>query len=238
MQHRIRGLVVNSSKINDIFSIDYKRDLLSGIRLKPEFEFTNDGLLKNTKYYYETEDKQLVVFVDEEYVYSPKDLDLNPSERAIIRREKKWHWTFQNGEIDNNSDNVKVKPKNYDTYAARISIGTRRRKNIIGRASENIATVLVLTGKASSTSDAVNKLRVFSRENNAELQAYSEYADTEIYNTILNLNLDWLQAILPTVDNLPSALIPYKPLIETKLLDMQGVTVKDYLVLKLKGLVK
>lgn len=238
MQHRIRGLVVNSSKINDIFSIDYKRDLLSGIRLKPEFEFTNDGLLKNTKYYYETEDKQLVVFVDEEYVYSPKDLDLNPSERAIIRREKKWHWTFQNGEIDNNSDNVKVKPKNYDTYAARISIGTRRRKNIIGRASENIATVLVLTGKASSTQDAVNKLRDFSRLNNDGLQAYTQYADTQIYEDINGLDYSWLDSILPPANNLPGVLLPYKPLIETKLSDLQGKTVREYLVLKLKGLVK
>jgi len=242
-QHYIRKLVVPSAQSKDLFSIHYKVDLLSGIRLEPEFVFTNDGFLSETRYYYEYNDlenvahKDLVLIVSESYTTHPDDDELNPSERSVQTRTKVWKWAYTDGTVD--EVNVKTKTKKYKTSSQQIRIGTRRRSNIIGVMSDNVGMALIFLGQATGRKDAQKKMRKFARIYDHVMNPYKVYADTGIYEETLNDTVTtWLDTVVPPSSTLPTALLPYKPLFDSVLIDMQGKTIRAYMINKFKGILK
>ena len=186
----ILGLVSPAIAKKDIISINYKTELLSGVRLEPVYIFTNDGLLDKTSYYHEYVDEQnnpqskLVLEVSEVYTAKPEDAGLNPSEKALEKRTKTWKWAYEDGLLD--EVNIKEKEKPYKTSAQQRRLGERRRENIISAFSDNVGMVLVLQGIATDAVDADQKLKELARVFHDNLDTYKIYGDEQIYIDVAN----------------------------------------------------
>jgi hypothetical protein len=249
-KHLLKTLVVSSQERKEITAINYVTELKSGVRLIEEAALTNDGLVKETIYYYKDgEEKKPVVKITEAYEYRSGDLEFNPSERGMYSREKKWQYYFEDGALDTEEQNTKVKYKVYETNRQILDVGLKRRTNITRVLSEKVGAILVILGifeddeVSTAKKKAYDTLRVLSREFSTDFTEYKAYATTDLYAAIENEStLPWLDVFVPTQEQLiasgrteEAAAIFQSYVQALKLHDMQGNTIRSYFVEKLKG---
>lgn len=263
--HALRQLSIPETKVLPIYSIDYKVALKTGIRLVPYYTISNDGLLTATTYYLEgvypsgIAYKRPIIQVSEEYTYHASDSALNPSEKTIVAREKKWQYYFEDGTLDTRTAYTKIKRKIYQTNQEFLEVGKRRRYNIKSVYSERIGALLVILGicqdDAVSTArqKANDQLRQFSKAHAVDFMEYENYATTDLYDAIANdTHFAWLNTTVPTAAGLQESLITQgqpataaivqadayaQALAYYQLEDAVGSTLRDYSIAKLKGTV-
>ena len=249
-KHLLKTLVVSSQERKEITAINYVTELKSGVRLVEEVTLTNDGLVKETNYYYkEGEERRPVLKITEVYEYRSGDLEFNPAERGMYSREKKWQYYFEDGTLDTEDRNTKVKYKVYETNRQILDVGLKRRTNITRVLSEKVGAILVILGvfKDDEVSTAKKKaydaLRILSREFSTDFTEYKAYATTDLYTAIENEStLPWLDVFVPTQEQLiasgkteEEAAVFQSYIQGLQLYDMQGNTIRAYFIEKLKG---
>ena len=209
-KHLLKILVVPSQYEKEITAINYITELQSGIRLTEDVTLTNDGLVKETIYHYKDGDeKRPVVMVSETYEYRTSDLEFHPAERGMYSREKKWQYYFENGTLDTNEKNTKVRYKVYETNRQILDVGLKRRTNITRVLSEKIGAILVILGvfvddeTSTAKKKAYDELRKLSREFSTDFTEYKSYATTDLYGLIeTESTLPWLNAFVATKEQL------------------------------------
>ena len=252
-KHLLKTLVVPSQYDKEITAINYITELQSGIRLTEDVTLTNDGLVKETIYSYKDgEEKRPVVMVSEKYEYRNTDLEFFPAERGMYSREKKWQYYFENGMLDTNEENTKVRYKIYETNRQILEVGLKRRTNITRVLSEKVGAILVILGifvddeNSTAKKKAYDELRKLSREFSTDFTEYKSYATTELYGLIeTESSLPWLDAFVPTKEQLigsgkteEEATVFQSYIDALELNDMQGNTIRYYFIEKLKGNVR
>ncbi|GGG28917.1 hypothetical protein GCM10011344_32190 [Dokdonia pacifica] len=252
-KHLLKTLVVPSQYDKEITAINYVTELQSGIRLVEDVTLTNDGLVKETIYSYKDgEEKRPVVMVSEKYEYRNTDLEFYPAERGMYSREKKWQYYFENGMLDTNEENTKVRYKIYETNRQILEVGLKRRTNITRVLSEKVGAILVILGifvddeNSTAKKKAYDELRKLSREFSTDFTEYKSYATTELYGLIeTESSLPWLSAFVPTKEQLigsgkteEEATVFQSYIDALELNDMQGNTIRHYFIEKLKGNVR
>lgn len=250
--HYIRKLVTNYAKTKDLISINYKTDLKSGVRLDPVHHFTNDGLLDNTVYLFE--DKP-VLNVSEIYSYSKTDMenkDMPLSKKGIYSRTKIWRYYLEDGTLDESNDEgtYKEKKKLYKTDIESLTIGSRRRHNIQIILSQRAGALLVILGVFQESKEVQDAMRNISATYSANFQEYEKYGTELIFDDILNdTTYSWLDTYVPTDIDLNNMVIAGHINEQTKaiiqgtfntydLTNIQGMTIRNYFVEKLKGNMK
>lgn len=226
----IYSLVSESLKKIDVKDINYKTELISGKKLNPIQSFSNEGFLTSTKYYVDYVDSlnpgTLVLVIDESYTTMPEDSSEYPSVRRPLSRTKIRKWTRSNGDID--TFNTKVTTKHYDSFSKRNKEGVRRRNEIINILSENTAMGGILSGIFLSEQDSFNKLTSIMEQYSSSISSYVKSGRSNIYSDIQNDSSNtWLDGIV--VDSVQTqAMTP----------QMIGMTLRSYIIEKLKGNIK
>jgi hypothetical protein len=234
-KHFIRSITLPSESGKDLFSINYKKDLLPGIRLEDENIFSDHGSIQKTNYYHgEDENKKLVLVVSEEYQYHSEDLIedenhidyVNPSQKRAVSRTKKWNYAFEDGTLDEELTNLR--PKKYNTNRKSIKEGQRRRKNIIFTYSYNVGLAGILSGIFSSSKDANKKMKELHAKHSAPMNEWEDFGSELIYLELENdSTTSWLDTIV--VDTAQTQyMCPW----------MIGLTLREYSITKLKGKTK
>lgn len=249
-KHLLKTLVVPSQSQKEITAINYITELKSGVRLIEDVTLTNDGLVQETIYHYKQNDeKKPVVMVSEVYEYRTSDLTFYPSERGMYSREKKWQYYFEDGTLDTDDENTKIRYKVYETNRQILDVGLKRRTNITRVLSEKIGAILVILGVfvddeiSTAKKKAYDALRKLSREFSTDFTEYKSYATTDLYTAIeTETALPWLSTFVPTQEQLVSsgrtqeeATVFQSYINALELHDMQGNTIRHYFVEKLKG---
>ncbi len=249
-KHLLKTLVVTSQERKEITAINYVTELKSGVRLVEDVELTNDGLVKETNFYYkEGEERKPVVKISEVYEYRNTDLKFNPSERGMYSREKKWQYYFEDGTLDEREKSAKIKYKVYETNRQILDVGLKRRTNITRVLSEKVGAILVILGvfKDDEVSTAKKKaydaLRALSRQFSTDFTEYKAYATTDLYAAIESTtSLPWLDVFVPTQKQLiasgkteEEAAVFQSYITALELHDMQDNTIRNYFIEKLKG---
>ena len=252
-RHLLRSLCVDSVKNKDLTAINYKTELASGVRLDAEVSLTNDGLIKETIYFYEKDStKKSVIKVTETYEYHSSDMAFNPTERGMYSQEKKWQYYFEDGTLDVAVENTKTKFKIYKTNRQILEVGHSRRSNVVARASTTMGSILVILGvfidDATSTGKkkAYDALRSLSRKFSTDFTEYKTYGTTDLYSSIANdTEFTWLNTHVPTKAQLEASGktaaegATYQGYVDAlELNDMQDKSVRTYFVEKLKGNLK
>lgn len=256
--HYLRELVTNYARKKELVSINYKTDLQSGVRLRPEFHFTNDGLIDKTIYYYETKP---VLCVTEYYTYSTKDDEtVIQSKKGISSRKKVWEYFFEDETLDDRDtkegregrDRVtsKEKIKTYDTDIQGLVVGERRRKNIQVILSQNAGTALIILGVFADETQIKNEMRTVSKQYSSGFTEYEKYGTEDILTEIENdTNFSWLNTYVPTSTDLTN-MVTANQISATQsaqlqgalnaygLSHIQGMTIRQYFIEKLKGNIK
>lgn len=258
--HYLRLLCTDHTKDKDLISINYKTDLKSGIYLDPNFKLTNDGLLD---YYTHLHNNKGVIHITYKYQYSQKDLE-NPniplSSKEVLKKIKLLEFFFEDGTLDtSDTDNgrfmehrltSKEKEKRYSNLIQKLELGAKRRKNIKSAASKVIGAALILLGICSNDEEAKNKMSIVTGSFNSEFNQYQEFGFGDIYESLSNdKNIDFLDAYFPTSNEINSMHLAGQITEIEKLQmlgavqlygmeDIQGRTIKNYLIEKLKGNLK
>ena len=252
--------ITPSAVHKSLTSIDYKKDIVSGKIPQQVIELTNDGLLKSVDYILKDGvNNDLLVNVSDVYEYSQSDVDdplINPSEYGIYSQTRTHRYYFEDGTLDL-SDRVgsfKTKTKVYNTNRQALRIGRQRRRNIQVVLAENVGTVMIIFGIVDSSQGtskakrlAFNLLKDFSYVHSKDFSEYYKYATTDVYDSVTNeINFSWLDVKILTdseidlaVDGLamtPEQGAQIKGALQLyKLTHMQGLTIREYMVEKLKG---
>jgi len=255
--HYLKTLVTKGAQTKDITSINYKTELKSGIRLNPVFDFSNDGLLEQTIYYFE--DKP-VLKASEFYTYNQKDLENDQmmlSKKGIHSRNKLWEYYFEDGTLDTSDTDAgrtgedrltsKEKPKVYETVIQGLKVGNKRREVIQMALSERAGICMILLGIFPSAKEVQEEMRLLSAKYSAGFQEYQKYGTEGIIDSILNDNtFSWMNTMFPTnvqLDQMEQAQMistTQKTVILSmidlyELQDIQGMTIRNYMIEKLKG---
>jgi len=229
---KIYTLVSNDIKNKNIIDINYKIELKSNVKLHAVHRFTDDGFSSLSEFYngyIDSNNKgELILIVEETYDTHPNDSLLNPTARRVISRTKTRKWVNGDGDID--TLNVKVTTKLYDTMNKRNDEGVRRRNNIINILVGHTGMGGVLSGAFSDETDANNKL-ISIMEYYADLisswikTGQGTLIENMIDDSILEHN--WLDTVVP--DTMQTQMMtPF----------MIGITLRDYIVDKLKGIIE
>lgn len=255
--HWLRTLVTDKASLQDLTSIDYKNSLLSGIRLDPVVTFTEDGLIDNVIYNYEGAP---VLCVTEKYTYNEQDeadASIPKSKRGISGRLKIWEYHYENGTLDKDDteenrsgkDRITSKDK-YKTYnnITGLEVGVKRRKNIQVIAAENMSAALLIMGQLgipnsfTSKKQAFNQMRKISNRYAGAFNQYEKYGTEAVFKKIQDdTEFNWLDIrILTDVEIDASVPSPASDSIKGafsafKITQMQGMTIRDYFISKLKG---
>lgn len=225
--------------------IDYKSELKTGIGYTPVFVIHDtgilSGLLNRTEYYRDYLDRNnrgsLVLVVEEVYVIDESDSTVYNSGKFAISREKKWkHVRQADGQID--EINIKVKPKLYDTRRKRGKEGQRRRENIIDQLIDNVGLAGVISGIFTNEADAHTKLTELLADHSAAFNAWKKSSRGSLYSDILNDTTAWLLNSVSSAANQPAPYNIMMPIATTNVAHMQGLTLRDYMVSKIKGEIK
>lgn len=201
-------------------SLDYKKGLLSGVKLHPVYTLDINGLLIETIYYVDETKTKQVLKVNNSYILDD-NLTLEPSAREVLSRTTTRTW------IDTNGDEIvksKLSPKIYDTFDKKNTEGQRRRNNLINSVTVNLVTALILTGTTANKTTAQELLVSFFQSHSASFNNYKVTGRGEIYNDITNDNSTWLDVVVQDDVN-TQTLIP----------QMIGLNLKNYSISKLKG---
>jgi len=254
--HLLRLLVTEQASLGDLSSIDYKNSLLSGIRLEPNIHFTNDGLIDKVIYTWEGRE---VLCITEKYEYNPNhvsDPNTPISKYGIKSRIKTWEYFFTNGDLDTSdrdSDNngeerlsSKDKSKTYNNITGR-EVGEKRRSNITIILSEKVGTMLVVLGIFNNSSHAFNEMRKIANSYSGAFSQFEKYGSTFIFKKINeDTKFDWLNTNILSNEQIDQAVSSgsmsatqagqIKGAIQIYgLEDLQGRSVREYFVEKLKG---
>lgn len=216
-------------------SINYKTELKDGISYTPVFykheEGIESGLLYKTEYYKDYVDDvnkgTLILIVEEVYTIDQSDTTISNSAKPTISRTKTWkHIVSNTGLID--EIDIKVKTKLYNTREKQHKEGIRRRQNIEEQLIDNVSLGGILSGAFSSSSDAHNKLSDMQKTHSAAFEVWLNGGRGSIYDDITNETTTlWLDNVIP--DNATTqAMIP----------QMVGLSLRTYIVEKLKGNIK
>lgn len=254
--HYLRSLVTKTSKKKELISINYKTDLKSGIRLSPVYHFTKDGLMDKTIYY--DDNNKPVLCVSEYYTYSVKDDETTiQSKKGIASRRKVWEYFYEDGTLDDRDTKAgleakdritsKEKVKLYDTDMKGLIVGERRRKNISIILSQNAGTAMIILGVFANETEVKNAMRSVSKSYSADFTEYEKYGTEDILVSIENDTLyPWMNTYIPTstdmtnfvtagqmsemqAQQLQGALNAYG------VSQIQGMTIRNYFIEKLKG---
>jgi len=210
-------------------SIDYKRNLLSGVKLHAKNYFRNDGLLEKTEYYHkydpQTDTGIIVLTVNAEWVVD--ESEEIPAAADVIERTKEREWVNTDG--SKNSKKKKGKKK-YETLEKVQAEGKRRRGNIQATAINKLGLLLVLMGEANDAVEAQDIMLQFHSDYNVEFSDYKEAGKGRLYDKIqeeiddVNSTKGWMKTIV--ADNATTqAMIP----------ESIGLTIGEFTKEKLKG---
>lgn len=247
--HLIRELVTNYAKKKDLISINYKTDLKSGVRLDPIHYFTNDGLLEKTMYLHGSKP---VLLVSEEYEYNQADeanSEMPISKRGIHNRTKTWRYYYEDGTLDetNTEGTYKEKSKIYKTDIEGLVVGGKRRHNIQIILSQRAGTLLVIMGVFQDSKQVKDAMRAVSNTHSTAFTEYEKFGTETIYDEISNdTTHQWLNTYIPTNQDLTN-LVTAGQMSATQeamlknafayydLTNIQGMTIRQYFIEKLKG---
>jgi len=228
--YAILNLVHDYLKKKSIHDINYVTELKSNIKLHPVQVLTNSGLLQKTEWYNKYVNPlnkgDLILTVEEEYTTQSEDINLNPTARTVISRKKTRKWAKKNGSIDHS--NKKVTPKKYDTSRKRNKEGKRRRENIIDVLAEHTAMGGILSGIFIDENDANDKLTLIMEDFSGAITTYIKTGRGTLFSLMQNdVNHIWLdRTVIDSVQT--QAMTPF----------MIGMTLRAYIIAKLKGVIK
>ena len=212
--------------------VNYNTELSTGNRLHKVHEYTNDGFILRTKAYDGYVDEQdkgvLILVVEESYQTNPDQAEVHPTARETISRNKIRKWANDEGDESKFHSDYKTTSKLYDTRKKKSDEGFRRRANVIDMLSENVGLAGVLSGTFIDGEDAFNKLTTLLATHSTAFSIYKQTGRGDIFTTILeDTSNTWLSA---TVLDTPytQGMCPW----------MIGMTFRDYIIDKLKGLIK
>jgi len=207
-------------------AIDYKRNLLSGVKLHAKHTFSNSGLLEKTEYYngFVDDSNKGVLVLDVVSIWSVDQTETIPVAADVIEREKERNWVNTNNE--KNSKKKKGKKK-YDTLEKVQEEGKRRRKNAKGSTINKLGMALVLIGEANNAVEAQDIMIDLHHAYNADFSDYSESGKGGIYDSIDNDSTRaWLNEVVP--DN---------PTNQFMIPEAVGKSLRTFTRDKLKGLI-
>lgn len=228
----IYDVVSDEVKKKDFRSINYIAELLSGVKLHSVQEFTDDGFVLSTKWYKDyinsTSKGILFLVVDESYVTNSSQSGLHPSQREVESRAKTRKWNNSKTDSTKFNSKEKVTDKKYDTRSKKSKEGERRRNNIISMLTENVGTGGILSGVFTDPENANNELTNLLETYNGAFSTYIKTGRGTIYSDIENdSSISWLDStVLDTAQT--QFMCPW----------MVGMTLKLYIVEKLKGNIK
>lgn len=247
--HFIRDLVTKYAQKKDLISINYKTDLKSGVRLDPIHYFTNDGLLEKTMYFY---DSKPVLEVSEVYQYNSIDeqnTEMPISKRGIHSRTKTWRYYFEDGTLDetNTEGTYKEKSKIYKTDIEGLVVGAKRRHNIQIILSQRAGTLLVIMGVYQDSKSVKDAMRNLSAKYSANFQEFEKYGTENIFDDIANdTEFAWLNTYIPSNTDMANLVAAGQmssaqvaqlqgAFAHFDLTNIQGMTIRQYFIEKLKG---
>jgi len=227
----------------DVTDIEYKKELKNGSgytsvhTIHQEGEFS--GMLEKTEYYrgYVDDNNRgdLVLVVEEVYTIDNSD-DLIPfSARPALTQTKTWrHVNMYTKLPEVTGKGVKVITKVYNTRRKQHKEGIKRRDNIEEQLIDNIGLAGILSGAFTGSnqleqqSDVFNKLTNLQKTYNDSFSAWKNSGRGSLYSDIENdSQFSWLDLTVPD-NQTTQELIPW----------IIGLTLKDYIVKKLKGEIK
>lgn len=207
-------------------SIDYTRQIKSGIKLHPVFEFDQTGLLVKTTYYKDYVDAQNVgtEVLKVENVYAVDAAEPIKAAASVESRETTRSWKLTNGEY---STKTKVTPKLYDTTDKKNREGERRRKNLIRMVQEKMAAALLVTLNASTETEAEEELTSFFETYSSAFYTWDASGKGTIYDDIDNdTTYVWMDSVVPDI-----------PTTQVMIPEAIGKTIREFSRDKLKGII-
>ena len=232
--YRIMEDASEAAHHQDVYSINYKTELKSGVSYTPiytiSFEGETAGLLEKTEYYKDFVDSNskgtLVLVVEENYVIDNSDPLLNHTAKTTTQRTKTWKQVKKDGSIEETS--TKVKTKIYDTRRKRHIESERRRGNIIEQFIDHIGLAGLLSGTFANIDDAYDSLTALQELHASAFSGWLSSGRGSLIDVVENDTVTlWLDDVV--ADN-PStqAMCPW----------MIGLTFREYTQEKLKGNIK
>lgn len=215
----------------DFRDINYKTELVTGIKLHPVFTFGITGLLEQTIYYkdYIDDNDKGEEVLKAEITWVIDNDETIPSAKSIISRETKRSWMNKEG---NYSSKTKISPKKYDTKDKKNDAGSRMRLNLRRDAEYKIGTALFFADISTNGGNTLNPTDVMTNFLEHYTKAFYTWHITgkgTLYDDIQNDSEtfhNWLNWIIPDTPE-TQALIP----------DSIGMTIRAYSVDKFKGLI-
>lgn len=226
----IRSLVSPQVSHKHIHDIQYNSELKSDVKLHPEFVFNYCGQLIETYFYYGYVDSSnkgtLVLKVIEEHTMYQDDAGKFPSQQRLHKRIKKRIWADKNGVL--NEVNPKKSEKLYDTFDKYNKEGRKRRENIINHLTINVVLSGILSGNFTNQDDGEEKLIDLVQSYAGAFNSYLKTGKGSIYDDIINdSQFSWLSNVIINTPQ-TQAMVPF----------MIGLTFRNYIVDKLKGIIK
>jgi len=230
-KHRIEQ---DTEENKGFLSINYKTELKDGISYHPVYTINDDGLLEKTEYFRgfvdENNKGELVLQVEEVYDVN-EDVSIPKSAREVNSREKTWKHYRTDGVLDEKKK--KRRPKKYDTREKRHKEGVRRRANLEEQLIDRVSLAGSLSGAFVGSnsdeikSDAYNKLTTLQETHSSSFSAWRNSGRGSIYNDLSNESISWVNIVVPDT-----------PSTQVKCPWIIGMTLKGYMVEKLKGEIK
>lgn len=230
----------------DIRTINYKTELNTFVSYTPEYTIHNEGsfsgLLDETCYYrgYVDESNKgvMVLCVKENYTIDSSDATLNNSGKPATERTKTWKYAKVGGGLDEKK--TKVKTKKYNTRRKRHVEGIKRRDNILEQLVDNVGMSALLSGIFTSEGEAHEKLTALLQLHSSAFEGWKSSGRGTLYDDVLNdLTTDWLSSVISNATNQPE---PFRtviaPIEYTPVAHMMDMTMRSYIVEKLKGNIK
>lgn len=236
-EYKIQDDVEGSIADKPVISIDYKKELKSGVSYTPKFFIhysgINAGLLEKTEYYKdyvdENDEGELVLVVEETYTIDDSDQTIPHSAKPAQERDKKWkHVRKLDDQVEDDESKIKTKNKKYNTRKKRHNEGKRRRDNILEQLIDHVGLGGILSGVFSDPSDAYNKLTEMQELHANAFDSWMNSGRGSLYDDVAaDTDTTWLDTEVPN-NATTQAQCPW----------MMGLTFRDYIVEKLKGNVK
>ena len=230
----------------DIRTINYKTELNTLVSYTPEYKIHNEGslsgLLDKTCYYRDYIDENnkgvLVLCVKESYTIDSSDATLNNSGKPATERTKTWKYAKVGGGLDEKK--TKVKNKKYNTRRKRHVEGIKRRGNILEQLVDNVGMAAVLSGIFTSEGEAHEKLTALLQLHSSAFDGWKSSGRGTLYDDVLNdATTDWFDNVISNATNQPE---PFRtviaPIEYTPVAHMMDMTMRSYIIEKLKGNIK
>lgn len=226
----IWDLATHFSKHKEPQTIDWDKELVSGIKLHPSFTISNTGFLTETiryKTFNGSSFSDPIVKIVETYTVDDASSSIETA-KTVTHRLKEWFYMMSDGAWANTGDELgyKSKQKFYTDVNMIASEGKRRRENIFNRIRVQVGTCLMFNGFAASQAIAEDILISFLQTHKLATGVYFESGRGSIYDDIDADSSTFLQSLVPAI----AAGINYVEL------NAVGETIKDYIIKRLKGI--